>query len=132
MSTKGLRPKSEASKAGAESSDFPVVCETCLGENPYVRMVRVSERAISRAGRVACTLLNSCSADQGAIRKGVQGVLEAIHSVPLASGTQGAIQEDRGVPDVRQGQERVSDLLAGPSVRYGASANTHQRRHEHR
>lgn len=55
MSTKGLRPKSEASKAGAESSDFPVVCETCLGENPYVRMVRESERYLALVvSRVRC------------------------------------------------------------------------------
>ena len=26
----------------AENSEFPVICDTCLGENPYLRMRRVS------------------------------------------------------------------------------------------
>jgi len=38
MTEKGFRIANEVNKEGWEKAQFPILCETCLGDNPYVRM----------------------------------------------------------------------------------------------
>jgi len=38
MTEKGFRIVGEVNKEGWEKATFPILCETCLGDNPYVRM----------------------------------------------------------------------------------------------
>lgn len=40
MGERGLGIRSGANKQSWEEGSFPILCETCLGENPYVRMLK--------------------------------------------------------------------------------------------
>ena len=37
---RGQQIKKDDSKEVWENSEFPIICETCLGDNPYVRMTK--------------------------------------------------------------------------------------------
>lgn len=37
-----IRRKFDHNRNKGEESDFPILCASCLGDNPYVRMVRAS------------------------------------------------------------------------------------------
>ena len=37
---RGMRVIADPTKQGWETSEFPILCESCMGDNPYVRMMR--------------------------------------------------------------------------------------------
>lgn len=37
---RGMQQKADEHKRKWEQSEFPILCETCLGDNPYVRMIK--------------------------------------------------------------------------------------------
>ena len=42
MSTdRGMPVKKDANIQDVENDEFPILCESCLGDNPYIRMIRV-------------------------------------------------------------------------------------------
>jgi pre-mRNA-splicing factor RBM22/SLT11 len=55
MGEKGLAIRTDPVKQTWELSEFPLLCEKCLGENPYVRMMKTNfDRACRVCDRPFC------------------------------------------------------------------------------
>ena len=52
------------------------------------------------------------ASDKGKVCKGVQDLCSSIHCVPVVSGSENAIQENRDLSDLLKTEEYLSDVLA--------------------
>jgi len=55
MGERGLGVVSDVKKAQWEDGAFPILCETCLGDNPYVRMIRAKADKECKICQRPCT-----------------------------------------------------------------------------
>ena len=40
MAERGMAIRTGITKQGWENAEFPILCETCLGDNPYIKMMK--------------------------------------------------------------------------------------------
>lgn len=60
MGERGYQIRTGVHKQGWESSDFPILCETCLGDNPYIRMTKSEFDRECKVNNIPYIFLGMC------------------------------------------------------------------------
>jgi hypothetical protein len=122
--------------------EFPILCETCLGENPYVRMVSKLPFCVMQCPDKWCAWFRVCLSLQTKEPFGkackVQHLLPCacmfglrlivlgctadsdlrspLHNLSVEAGPPRALQEDRAVPYLCEIEECVPNLRPGSGI----------------
>lgn len=110
-----------SSGLGAEELETPILCEACLGPNPYIRMTKDSQGKICKVSPAlprppSAPCHHSLTSPLRSAPIIATGMHTTIHSVSLESWCWLPLQEDRDLHHLCQGQKCLSNVHSGLAV----------------
>ncbi|PMB71988.1 Pre-mRNA-splicing factor slt-11 [Beauveria bassiana] len=104
--------KQDLNRSGWESTDFPSVCENCLPENPYVKMVKEDYGAECK---LSCMLDLSfglpIAVRDAALKMVAPGPQSDINREYFAQNNEKLIEEGKGTEEYEKTDEKARELL---------------------